>query len=1024
MYTEKKRKYYSDRLVWNESSKDPRDGMEPHVYEVSSLAYKGLAFGGEDQSILVSGESGAGKTETVKICMNHIASVQKGPSASCKSDELDPVVRRVVEANPLLEAFGNAKTRRNDNSSRFGKYLQLQFDNHEAAVMQHDRSKSKCLLAGSNCDVYLLEKNRVVSHDPEERTYHIFYQLLAAPDKVKSRFWSKLAGTDNKSFKYVGHTNTTKIEGKSDAEHFQHTYETLELVNVKGEKMDALFKAICIVMQLGNLSFSSLNGDSDKSEISTKGELRDLADLMKVSEKNLSLAFTERTMKTKTETYKVPLNAVNAKDASDALAREIYGKLFLWLVKQINAATCATTNYKGGSMDSFGLIGLLDIFGFESFVVNRFEQLCINYANEKLQQKFTEDIFRSIQTEYEEEGIELAEIWYDDNTDVLDLIEGRTGLLALLNEECVRPKGNDFEYVQKALQQNKSSPCLIVNKMDRMSFGVHHYAGKVMYDADGFVGRNQDTLPTDLQEVCELSSNIIVAAKEEVTKPTGRGAITRRKSNIVAPTVWGKYKTQLATLMANLRKTNSRYIRCIKPNMKKKPVLLEHLATVEQLRCAGVVAAVTLSRSAFPNRLDNGVARYRYRQMWDESRFPSSKTNSMTGEEALRADVDALMTCALKAKEERDGKRIIKAFVVGKTRTYFRAGALEYLESNRVDSGNLDNDATQIQKVVRGFLIRHKWNDIMKDAREAEEKKREEAEEKARRAREKKAAELKKKMQEEARARREEAARKAKEERLRKEKEAERARLRQEREERRIEEAAEMEYSENIRKLQKKIRKYEQELEEQKRKTDKKVSQIQEEVEEAENERDELQKEHDSILAQAAKIPKKELAANKKKIEESEKIVVYLRKENSKTRDQTEKMKEDLNELKEQNYRLIEANASAGASLDSLDKQKKNLSIHNQKLDENLKKYVSQNNQLKADVENRIAYLKAETRIRAEYEKAMDAIIEVMDTRCDNSKLVEDISNAQMQCEAIAVHKTANGSGSSPALAGSDVSDF
>jgi len=394
----------------------------------------------------------------------------------------------------------------------------------------------------------------------------------------------------------------------------------------------------------------------------------------------------------------------------------------------------------------------------------------------------------------------------------------------------------------------------------------------------------------------------------------------------------------------------------------------------------------------------------------------------MTGDEALRADVDALMTCALKAKEERDGKRIIKAFVVGKTRTYFRAGALEYLESNRVDSGNLDNDATQIQKVVRGFLIRHKWNDIMKDAREVEEKKREEAEEKARRAREKKAAELKKKMQEEARARREEAARKAKEERLRKEKEAERARLRQEREERRIEEAAEMEYSENIRKLQKKIRKYEQELEEQKRKTDKKVSQIQEEVEEAENERDELQKEHDSILAQAAKIPKKELAANKKKIEESEKIVVYLRKENSKTRDQTEKMKEDLNELKEQNYRLIEANASAGASLDSLDKQKKNLSIHNQKLDENLKKYVSQNNQLKADVENRIAYLKAETRIRAEYEKAMDAVIEVMDTRCDNSKLVEDISNAQMQCEAIAVHKTANGS--SPALAGSDVSDF
>jgi myosin V len=366
------------------------------------------------------------KTETVKIAMNHIASVQKGPASKGSGDKLDPVVQRVVDSNPLLEAFGNAKTRRNDNSSRFGKYLQLQFDNSQAALMSYgDKSESKCKLAGSKCEVYLLEKNRVTVHDSEERTFHIFYQLLAADSKSKNMIWPKLSSSDNSSFKYVGHTNTTSIEGQTDAQHFGHTVRVLEEIGIKGDKLVEMMRAICAVMQSGNLTFGP-KGD-DGSVITAKKELNDLADLMGVGENDLTLAFTERTMKTRTEEYKVPLKPDVAKDACDALAKEIYGNIFLWLVKEINAATCAEDNYKNGTVSSFGTIGLLDIFGFESFAVNRFEQLCINYANEKLQQKFTEDIFRSVQEEYEEEGIELAEIWYDDNTDVLDLIEGRTG---------------------------------------------------------------------------------------------------------------------------------------------------------------------------------------------------------------------------------------------------------------------------------------------------------------------------------------------------------------------------------------------------------------------------------------------------------------------------------------------------------------------------------------------------------------------------------------------------------------------
>jgi myosin-5 len=1044
LYSEKQRALYSNKLVWNDNDKDAREGLEPHVYEVSALSYKGLAFGGADQSILVSGESGAGKTETVKICMNHMASVQNGPSKG-GSDELDPVVKRVVESNPLLEAFGNAKTRRNDNSSRFGKYLQLQFDNSEASTMAYGpKTESKCKLAGSTCDVYLLEKNRVVGHESEERTFHVFYQLLAAPDSEKTQFWSGLQGTNNDSFKYVGYTDTTKIEGMSDAEHFHKTVETLALIGVKGKKLDSMMKAICIVLQLGNLAFNPDPSNSDKSKVATKSELKDLAALMGVSNEDLKYAITERTMKTKSETYKVPLNADAAKDACDALAKEIYGNIFLWLVKEINIATRAEDNYKDGTMTKFGIVGLLDIFGFESFVTNRFEQLCINYANEKLQQKFTEDIFRSVQQEYEAEGIDLADIFYDDNTDVLDLIESRTGLLALLNEECVRPKGNDQDFVQKALRQNDKSPCLIINKIDRMSFGIHHYAGKVMYDAEGFVGRNQDTLPTDLSDLVAKSTNTVVASvmaseEEPSSSEVRRGAPKRAKSNLVAPTVWGKYKTQLASLMSNLRKTESRYIRCIKPNMKKVPILLEHIPTVEQLRCAGVVAAVTLSRSAFPNKLNNSIVRYRYGNQWDQRAYPSKKKPSMMATEGIRADCDAILRGALKPKEEEhENGRVMRAFVVGKTRSYFRAGALEYLEANRLESG-LDGPATSIQAVVRGFLLRRKWDDLTAGSREKERKKKEEEErtvrEKAQRKAEKIANEARQKaaaVKQKADAARQKAlkeekalvaerAAKAQEDLEKREKKAKVDKMKRERAERRVLEIEEEEEKERLKALKNTISKLERDLEEKKAKNEKKIGKLQADFEEAEGAKAELKKKHDTLLKKAGMIDKGEVAANKKKVDESEKIVDYLRKENKKVRDQTEKMKEDLQEMKDQNNRLVEANASAGASLDSLEKQKKNLSTHNSKLADNLKKYNAQNDQLRSDLENRNSYFKAETQIRNEYEKAMEQIVDLLEDKCKDHKLVDEVNAAQLQCEVIASHKSSN---ISPGLIGSDVSDF
>jgi myosin V len=909
----------------------------------------------------------------VKIAMSHIASVQQGPKNGKAGDtqDLDPVVRRVVESNPLLEAFGNASTRRNDNSSRFGKYLQLQFDTSKR-TSQVDRSKSTCTLAGSKCDVYLLEKNRVTIHDPEERTYHILYQLLAAPESERVKYWDGLKGKSFDSFKYVGNPSRTKIEGKTDAEHFEHTVKTLALIGVTGDKLKSLMRAICIVLQCGNLTFGVKDGDKDKSLCTSSGELNALADLMGVSQQDLTLAFTERTMKTRTESYKVPLKAEVAKDAADSFAKEVYGKLFLWVVNEINNATRAEDNYKDGTMTDFGIIGLLDIFGFESFAINRFEQLCINYANEKLQQKFTEDVFHAVQEEYESEGIELALITYDDNTDVLDLIESRTGLLAMLNEECVRPKGNDQDFVQKALTANSKSPCLIVNMYNRMSFGVHHYAGKVMYDAEGFVTSNQDTLPTDLEEIGEKCSNEIASMKIEEAEAAApangrRAAPKRQKSNLVAPTIWVKYKVQLSSLMGNLRKTNSRYIRCIKPNTLKKPVLMEHISTVEQLRCAGVVAAVTLARSAFPNRLDNNTVRFRYGSMWEsKSKYPSSKTKAMTPEEALRCDCDAMLANALEDKEpikDKDGA-IIKPYVCGKTKSYFKAGVLEYLEANR--STGLDSQAKTIQRFVRGMLARKHLDDMMgaSTRRAAEEiAAREAAEREARERAEREARESKEKLERE----------KAEREATRK--------------------ATMKKYNDQIELLKRQIAEteaYEHKL----------LLEAHNRKEQAAAELAALEASTSDEAREAILEPKKIAAVQAKKLEEQTKAIENLKKESKKVRKEHAKIKVKYDVVMENNDKLLRMNEESGNNFESKEDNMRKVDTKNMTLSEELQDAKDNNQKLKDEcMSKQDAYMnQAETRL--EYQKTMARILTMIQDACKEPKLVEDTVTLALDCEA------------------------
>ncbi len=1015
---------------------DPKSEVDPHVYETSSLAYRGLAVDGENQSILVSGESGAGKTETVKIMMSHLASVQSRSNEVVKSD----IVERVLDSNPLLEAFGNAKTVRNDNSSRFGKFIQLQFDTEDPTHAAFSgKSIPSAILAGSKCETYLLEKSRVVSHEEEERTYHIFYQLLAAPKEVKKGIWEGLEDTDNESFAYVGYSDTDTIEGKLDAERFQMTLDALAIVGIKDEKLRDLMRALCIVLQLGNIIFEQDPNNEENAIVTSREELQGLSELLGVDVETVEKALTERTVKARNEVFKVPLNVEKAQDSCSAFAKEVYSNSFDWLVKTINDATCAENNYLENPKADFGLIGLLDIFGFESFKVNRFEQLCINYANEKLQQKFTLDIFRSVQEEYESEGIELGEVTYKDNADVLNVIEGRMGIISVLNEECVRPKGNDNAFVTKVYAMNKDTDALFRGRFFQdWEFGIRHYAGEVTYDANNFVTKNMDTLPEDVQMCRKNSTNSVVSA--EIVRNVGnsrpktpatnsrRPALMKAKSSIASATVWTKFKGQLSELMSNIGETRTRYIRCVKPNTMKAPRLMQHLSSVEQLRCAGVVAAVTISRSAFPNRLEHEVVFDRF--MCLEKSFVRKHPGGEYDE--IQEDVDELLTLALKGVEsEKDGKAV-KGFVCGKSRAYFRAGSLEYLENKRL--GAFGYLATEIQRIVRGFIAISKYQRLRNVAIRLQAQARSNAT-RDRYLRMRFASIMiqcwsrqisaRKKL---IRLRRDDRATRIQKtyrsvvarkqfKRLRAAAVVIQACARGSRQRplyrAALEQAIEDAKLENqLASLQRKLEEAEaRRIEAEKKAEESKTVIVYKDAEGSENQnnnREAVANETPSKAESSRPAASAQLSATQQTLmDESGKMLEYLRKEVFKLRSQNSQLRTDFELLKENNQRLMDANASAGASFSALNQHAKQMSKTNSKLKGDLAKYKKQVHslsmaqvELKEELKMKQGTYIAEVHSRLQYQKTMMNIVDTIQERCRDHKLVERILAMSDECES------------------------
>ncbi|XP_022596164.1 unconventional myosin-Ib isoform X9 [Seriola dumerili] len=662
IYTPEKVEEYRNRNFYE---------LSPHIYALADEAYRSLRDQDKDQCILITGESGAGKTEASKLVMSYVAAV-------CgKGQEVNKVKEQLLQSNPVLEAFGNAKTVRNDNSSRFGKYMDIEFD-----------FKGDPL--GGVISNYLLEKSRVVKQPRGERNFHVFYQLLsgASDDTLKKLKLHR----DFSKYNYLS-LDSAVVNGLDDAANFRTVRNAMQIVGFMEDEVQSVLELVAAVLKLGNIEFkpeSRCNG-TDESRIKDKNDLKEMCELLGIEQSVLERAFSYRTVEAKMEKVSTTLNVAQAYYARDALAKNLYSRLFSWLVTRINESikAQAKTRHK--------VMGVLDIYGFEIFEDNSFEQFIINYCNEKLQQIFIELTLREEQEEYVREGIEWTNIEYFNNAIICDLIENnQNGILAMLDEECLRPgtvtdetfldKLNTIcaEHQHFESRLSKNSKFLTDHSLPHSCFRIQHYAGKVLYRVEGFVDKNNDLLYRDLSQAMYKANHSLI----KQLFPEGNPAKVNLKR---PPTAGFQFKASVGTLMRNLQTKNPNYIRCIKPNDKKASHIFTESLVRHQLRYLGLMENVRVRRAgyAFRQAYEPCLERYKMlcKRTWPHWRGPA------------REGVEVLMTDLPVPAEE---------FSYGRSKIFIRnPRTLFFLEERRRQC--LQDLATLIQKIYRGWKCRSQF---------------------------------------------------------------------------------------------------------------------------------------------------------------------------------------------------------------------------------------------------------------------------------------------------------------------------
>ncbi|KAG3286200.1 myosin VIIA, transcript variant X1 [Ictidomys tridecemlineatus] len=632
--------------------------MPPHIFAIADNCYFSMKRNSRDQCCIISGESGAGKTESTKLILQFLAAI---------SGQHSWIEQQVLEATPILEAFGNAKTIRNDNSSRFGKYIDIHFNTRGA-------------IEGAKIEQYLLEKSRVCRQAPDERNYHVFYCMLAGMSQEQKKKLGLGQATD---YNYLAMGNCITCEGRVDSQEYANIRSAMKVLMFTDTENWEISKLLAAILHLGNLQYEARTFENlDACEVLFSPSLTTAASLLEVNPPDLMSCLTSRTLITRGETVSTPLSMEQALDVRDAFVKGIYGRLFVWIVDKINVAI-----YKPPSQEvknSRRSIGLLDIFGFENFTVNSFEQLCINFANEHLQQFFVRHVFKLEQEEYDLESIDWLHIEFTDNQDALDMIANKPmNIISLIDEESKFPKGTDTTMLYKLNSQHKLNNNYVPPKNNHETqFGINHFAGIVYYETQGFLEKNRDTLHGDIIQLVHSSRNKFI--KQIFQADVAMGAETRKRS----PTLSSQFKRSLELLMRTLGACQPFFVRCIKPNEFKKPMLFDRHLCVRQLRYSGMMETIRIRRAGYPIRYSFVEFVERYRVL-----LPGVKPAYKQGN--LRGTCQRIAEAVLGTHDD---------WQIGKTKIFLKDHHDMLLEVER-DKAITDR-VILLQKIIRGFKDR------------------------------------------------------------------------------------------------------------------------------------------------------------------------------------------------------------------------------------------------------------------------------------------------------------------------------